>query len=150
MGWWGFWRRRERIGEPPDYYREGLKLANQAKYHEALTSFRLALRQSPADPDILQQMAVVYTHIGMPDEAIKFYRDAIETGASAPAAHYGLAFLLYNGGDLVGARHHLRDFLADPPEEAEAASHIEHAVKTLADIDASMPPDPLSDSPNLS
>ncbi len=43
MGWWGSWRRQQ-IGEPPDYRREGLKLANQAKYHEALTSFRKFLR----------------------------------------------------------------------------------------------------------
>ncbi len=135
MGWWGSWGRRKGIGEPPDYYREGLKLADQEKYHEALTSFRLALRRTPDDPEIMQQMAVVYTHIGMTEEAIKFYQAAIETEAHAPAAHYGLAFLLVHRGDLVNARAHLEAFLANPPAAAEAEAHVAHARKTLDEID---------------
>ncbi len=144
MGWWGFWRwagRGRGLGEPPDYYREGLKLVEQKKYHEALTSFRLALRLSPQDAEILQQMAVVYTHIGLPDEAIRFYRQAIEAEARAPAAHYGLAFLLYHRGELAAARKHLEAFLASPPAEAEAAAHIAHARKILEEIGGS-PPEP--------
>src|SRR5688572_31123260 len=33
------------------YYREGLELLNVGKYHEALTSFRLALRETPRDTE---------------------------------------------------------------------------------------------------
>ncbi len=135
MGWWPFSRGARGLGEPPDYYGEGLKLANQQKYHEALTSFRLALRQRPGDPEIMQQMAVVYTHIGMPDEAVKFYEEAIKNQQDSPAAHYGLAFLLLHRGDTQGARRHLQAFLQQPPSGEEAAAHIEHARRTLQQLE---------------
>jgi hypothetical protein len=32
-----------------DYYREGTELLRVGRYHEALTSFRLALRERPGD-----------------------------------------------------------------------------------------------------
>ena len=136
MRWWPFSRGARGLGEPPDYYREGLKLANQQKYHEALTSFRLALRQRPGDAEIMQQMAVVYTHIGMPEEAVKFYEGAIKTRQDSPAAHYGLAFLLLHRGDTPGARWHLQAFLQQPPSDEGAAAHIEHARRTLQQLEA--------------
>ena len=35
MGWRWFPRHGGgKLGEPPDYYREGIRLANEAKYHE--------------------------------------------------------------------------------------------------------------------
>lgn len=136
MGWWPFSRRGKGLGEPPDYYREGLKLANQQKYHEALTSFRLALRQRPGDPEIMEQMAVVYTHIGMPDEAIKFYEEAVKARQDSPAAHYGLAFLLLHRGDTEGARRHLKAFLQWPPSGEAATAHIQHARRTLQQLES--------------
>lgn len=131
MGWWPFGRGRgERLGAR-DYYREAVELAEEGKHHEALTSFRLALRQRPGDVDILQQMAMVYTRIGMFDEAIRFYSRAIEADEAAPGAHYGLAFLLLRQGDAESARSHLEAFLANPPGEESARAHIEHARTTL-------------------
>lgn len=139
MGLWGFWRRASRAepaAESHEYYKEGLKLVQEERYHEALTSLRLALRQTPDDPEILQQMAVVYTRIGMPEESIRFYRRAIDADSGAAAAHYGLAFLLLHSGDTAGARRHLEAFLRDPPEEEDAAAHIAHARSTLAEMDS--------------
>ncbi|UCC73503.1 MAG: tetratricopeptide repeat protein [Gemmatimonadota bacterium] len=137
MGWWPFSRRERGLGEAPDYFREGMNLASQEKYHEALTSFRLALRRRPDDAEIMEQMAVIYTHISMPDEAVKFYEQAIETGANSPAAHYGLAFIYLHRGDTAGARRHLRAFLVRPPEDEEAAAHVEHARRTLRQLEGS-------------
>ena len=133
---WPFSRRVKGLGEPPDYYREGLKLANQQKFHEALTSFRLALRARPDDHEIMQQMAVIYTHIGMPDEAVKYYEEAIRAGGDSAAAHYGLAFLCLRRGDEGDARRHLDAFLRHPPSGAEASEHIEHAKRTLRQLEA--------------
>jgi Flp pilus assembly protein TadD len=137
MAWWPFSRRDQLPGEPPDYYREGLRLASQQKYHEALTSFRLALRTRPGDTEIMEQMAVIYTHIGMPDEAVRYYEEAIDAGAASPAAHYGLAFLLLRRGDVENGRRHLEAFLSRPPTEAGAVAHIEHARQTLERLEAS-------------
>lgn len=133
---WPFSRREKGLGEPPDYFREGLKLANQQKYHEALTSFRLALRARPDDSEIMQQMAVVYTHIGMPDEAVTYYEEAIKRGGDSSAAHYGLAFLFLHRGDSESARLHLEAFLRHPPSGQEASAHIEHAQDTLMGLEA--------------
>jgi Flp pilus assembly protein TadD len=141
MVWWPFRGRLKGLGEPPDYYREGLKLAEEQKHHEALTSFRLALRTRPDDADIMEQMAVIYTHIGMPDEAVKYYEEAIITGRGSPAAHYGLAFLFLHRGDGERARQHLQAFLSRPPGGSEAAAHIEHARRTLQRLETGEAPD---------
>jgi Flp pilus assembly protein TadD len=98
-----------------DYYNEGVELLRQEKYHEALTSFRLALRESPNDSDVLLQMAMVYTRIGMTEEAVRTYRRVLELKPHASGAHYGLAFLLLSRGSHDEAVMHLRAFLARPP-----------------------------------
>ncbi|MGH7469800.1 MAG: tetratricopeptide repeat protein [Longimicrobiales bacterium] len=123
-----------------DYYREGIELLGVGKYHEALTSFRLALRDAPRDNAILQQMAIAYTRIGMTDEAIKTYRAVLDKDPSVPGAHYGLAFLLLRDGRTEEALRHLSMFLAHPPEGAEARRHIEHARQTMSELQSSVGP----------
>ena len=117
----------------PDYYDEGINLLREEKYHEALTSFRLALRDSPNDTDVLQQIAVTYTRIGMTDEAMKTYRRVLELKPHAAGAHYGLAFLLLQQGNTDQAVAHLRAFLARPPA-SNADRHLAHARATLAEL----------------
>ena len=123
--------RRESEREEVDYYREGLDLLAAAKYHEALTSFRLALREAPTDEAVLQQIAIAHTRIGMTDEAAKTYRAVLDREPRTVGAHYGLAFLLLRDARAEEAIEHLRAFLRAPPEEAEARRHIEHAQATL-------------------
>lgn len=119
--------------EHTDYYTEGAQLLREEKFHEALTSFRLALRESPSDTDVMQQIAVTYTRIGMTDEAVKTYRRVLELKPHAAGAHYGLAFLLLQRGSRDEAVAHLRAFLARPPQVA-AERHIAHARFTLAEL----------------
>ena len=119
-----------------DYYREGLDLLGVGKYHEALTSFRLALRDAPRDTAVLQQIAITYTRIGMTDEAMKTYRTVLEKEPDLPSAHYGLAFLMLRNGRDQDAVPHLRAFLAHPPDGPEARQHIDHARKTLNDLES--------------
>ena len=150
MPWWKFWEEEPAERERPDYYAEGVALARQQRHHEALTSFRLALRERPEDPAVLEQMAVVYTQIGVTEEAMKLYRRALSLQESA-AAHYGLAFLLLRRGEADAAERHLRAFLASAPADSEMARHVEHARETLerleraeraGDPEASSAPDP--------
>jgi tetratricopeptide (TPR) repeat protein len=117
-----------------DYYAEGVELLKVSRYHEALTSFRLALRESPGDPAVLQQIAIAYTRIGMTDEALKTYRSVLARDGSAVGAHYGIAFLLLRDGRQEEAVHHLEAFLAAPPNGPEAAQHIRHARQTLSEL----------------
>lgn len=114
-----------------DYYREGVELLRVGKYHEALTSFRLAQRESPRDAAVLQQIAITYTRIGMTDEAIKTYRTVLANDPQTASAHYGLAFLLLRHGHQHEAEGHLEAFLSTPPDSPEAQRHVEHARETL-------------------
>jgi Flp pilus assembly protein TadD len=130
--------------ETVDYYREGVDLLNAGKYHEALTSFRLAQRESPRDAAVLQQIAISYTRIGMTDEAIRTYRAVLASEPDTPSAHYGLAFLLLRQGRSDEAKPHLESFLATPPDGAEAQRHVEHARATLREISGDTAPQPES------
>ncbi len=136
MSWWRNLLPGQSGPEPgaPDYYEEGVNLLREEKYHEALTSFRLALRESPNDSDVLQQIAVTYTHIGMTDEAVRTYRRVLELKPHASGAHYGLAFLLLQRGGADEAVAHLRAFLARPPRTPGAERHVVHARRTLAEL----------------
>lgn len=117
-----------------DYYEEGLELLADGKFHEALTSFRLALKESPGDPVVLQQIAIAYTRIGMTEEAAKTYRHVLRNNPHAPGAHYGLAFLYLHGGENEQAARHLKAFLEHAPSDPTAGEHISHARSTLAEL----------------
>ncbi|MBX6366042.1 MAG: tetratricopeptide repeat protein [Gemmatimonadetes bacterium] len=134
-----FWKKLfgSRDEEKVDYYREGLELMQAGQYHEAVTSFRLALRDNPNDQATAQQIAIAYTRIGLTDEAVRAYRGVLERDPEASGAHYGLAFLLLREGRVAEAVPHLRAFLARPPEGPEARAHVEHARETLAELEAS-------------
>ena len=127
---------RERDAGKPDYYREGLDLAGQERFHEALTSLRLALRERPGDVATLEQMAVVYTRMGMTDEAIKMYQRALEKKPCSAGAHYGIAFLYLNRGRATETAFHLEEFLRVGDTIPDSDRHVEHARATLAELQA--------------
>jgi tetratricopeptide (TPR) repeat protein len=117
-----------------DYYEEGTQLLADGKFHDALTSFRLALKESPGDVVVLQQIAVCYTRIGLTDEAAKTYRHVLQKDPSAAGAHYGLAFILLRGERPHESIRHLEAFLANSPEGPDSGAHVEHARWTLAQL----------------
>lgn len=129
-----FWKKLFGDDDPRrvDYYREGADLLRDGKFHEALTSFRLALKEAPGDTVVLQQIAVCYTRIGMTDEAAKTYKHVLQKDPGATGAHYGLAFILLKSGQEAEAIGHLEAFLAHAPRDSEAQNHVAHARSTLA------------------
>ena len=131
----GFWKKlfKDEVRQV-DYYAEAVELMSSGRYHDALTSFRLALRSDPQDPAILQQIAMTYTRIGMTEQASKTYRQVLDGNPNSAGAHYGLAFLLAREGRTDEAIQHLESFLAMPPDGADAQRHVEHARATLAEL----------------
>jgi Flp pilus assembly protein TadD len=117
-----------------DYLREALALERQGDFDAALTSYRLALRHTPDDARVLENMAIAYTRLNRHDEAIRCYRRALELQPSLSGAHYGLAFLLLRRGDRTAAETHLASFLAAPPSGEEADRWVEHARETLTQL----------------
>jgi tetratricopeptide (TPR) repeat protein len=114
-----------------DYLNEALALERQGDYEAAITSYRLALRDHPNEPRILQNLAIAFSRTGKVDDAIRYYKRALETDASLAGAHYGLAFLLMKRGDLDGATRHLKAFLGNPPRGVDAQKWIGHAEQAL-------------------
>lgn len=132
--------------KPVDYYKEGAELLADGKFHEALTSFRLALKESPGDAIVLQQIAICYTRIGMTEEAAKTYRHVLQKDPTSAGAHYGLAFILLRSERPTESIRHLEAFLANSPKGPESGAHIEHARLTLAQLRGEMhdaPSEPL-------
>ncbi len=130
MPWWKFWAKDEGKAKP-DYYEEGVSLVRQERFHDALTSFQLALREKPNDPATLEQLATVYTRTNQSMEAIRAYQKALEIRPRSPSAHYGIAFLLLRNGDREGAERHLRTFLASEQAGWDEDPHVQHARSTL-------------------
>ena len=114
-----------------DYLSEALALERQGDYDAALTSYRLALRDQPDDPKVLQNMAIAYSKTGRLDEAVRCYRRALELEPKLSGAHYGIAFLLLRKGETREAEDHLRVFLNQPPKGSEADRWVRHARQTL-------------------
>ena len=140
-----FWKRlfgRPRQELKPqrlDYLNEALALERQGDYDAALTSYRLALRDHPTDLRVLQNMAIAYTKTHRIEEAIRTYRRALEIDQSLAGAHYGVAFLLLKRGEREAAARHLRAFLGQPPRGPDADRWIQHAERTLKDLDGAEP-----------
>ncbi len=134
-------------GEPPkpqrlDYLNEALALERQGDYDAAITSYRLALRDHPNDPRILQNLAIALSRTGQADDAVRQYRRALEADPTLAGAHYGLGFLLLKRGDAAGAEQHLKAFLGNPPRGVDAQRWVEHAERALSALasELSTPP----------
>lgn len=125
-----------------DYLSEALTLERQGDYDAALTSYRLALRDSPNEPKIHMNMAIAFSRTGRHEEAIRSYRRALEIAPDLSGAHYGLAFLLLKRDEREEAAHHLTSFLENPPKGAEAERWIQHARETLESLMESDEPSP--------
>ena len=117
-----------------DYLNEALALERQGDFDAALTSYRLALRDHPNDPRILQNMAIAFSRTGRLDDAVRAYRRALELDPQLSGAHYGLAFLQLKRGDNAEAASHLQAFLDAPPTGADADRWIRHARQTLEEL----------------
>lgn len=134
--WKRLFERRQRDLRPQrlDYLNEALALERQGDFDAALTSYRLALRDDPSDPRILQNIAIAFSKADQPEDAIRSYRRALEVDPELMGAHYGLAFLLLKRGESSSAAVHLKAFLANPPKDAEAQKWIDHARHTLVEL----------------
>ena len=138
MSWWsrltGGNSKRDAKTQRIDYLSEALALERQGDFDAALTSYRLALRDHPNDPKILQNMAIAFSKTGRLEEAIRSYRRALELDPALSGSHYGLAFLLLKRGDSTGASRHLEAFLSQPPDGVDTGRWVRHARETLEQI----------------
>ncbi len=134
MTWW-----RRLVGgtsgrepRPTDFLAEALELESRGDFANALTSYRLALREQPDDLRVLQNIAIAFSRTSQPEEAIRTYRRALQLAPDLAGAHYGLAFLLLKRGDTAHAGLHLEAYLENSKEgDAATAKFRTHAQRTL-------------------
>ncbi len=81
-------------------------------------------------------MAIVCSKQQRPEEALRYYRQALAIDPNLPGAHYGVAFLLRHRGETARAAEHLRAFLAGAPQNPELARFVDHAERTLKAIES--------------
>ncbi len=135
-----WWRRlvggsSGRDSRQPDFLAEALDLEARGDYANALTSYRLALREHPDDLRVLQNIAIAFSKTGQPEEAIRTYRRALQIDPDLAGAHYGLAFLLLKRGDTAHTGMHLEAFLrTTSPTDPASAKFRAHAERTLAEL----------------
>jgi tetratricopeptide (TPR) repeat protein len=149
MSWWhrltGGSPGRDESSRAPNYLTEAIDLEARGDYANALTSYRLALRERPDDPRVLQNIAIAFSKTGQPEEAIRSYRRALELEPSLAGAHYGLAFLLLKRQDTAGCAAHLAAFLETTPRHGDSEAFVAHAERTLAALNGEAPgPDDLA------
>lgn len=139
MTWW-----RRLVGgsagrgtRPNDYLAEALELESRGDYSNALTSYRLALRDDPDDVRVLQNIAIAFSKTRQPEEAIRTYRHALKVAPDLAGAHYGLAFLLLKRGDTAHAGLHLEAYLRHSTDTDAATArfraHAQHTLDALRD-----------------
>jgi Flp pilus assembly protein TadD len=135
MSWWsrllGGRSKTKQRTQRVDYLNEAIALERMGDFDAALTSYRLALRDQPDDPQILQNIAIAYSRTGRLEDAIRSYRRALEVAPHLSGAHYGLAFLLLKRRDRAGAMSHLEAFLGQPPAGDDSEKWVQHAQRTL-------------------
>lgn len=123
---------------PVDFLREAIELEKRGDYSNALTSYRLALREKPDDVPVLQNMAIAFSRTGQPEEAIRSYRRALQIDPELAGAHYGLAYLLLKRGDTAHTAMHLEGFLrntsASDPQQAKFRAHAEQTLRELENM----------------
>ena len=144
MSWW-----RRLVGgtsgrdaRPTDFLAEALELEARGDFANALTSYRLALRDMPDDLRVLQNIAIAFSKTGQPEEAIRAYRRALQLAPTLSGAHYGLAFLLLKRGDTAHAGMHLEAYLAHTDaSDSDAQKFRAHAQRTLDGLKGALPDD---------
>ena len=152
MSWWRRLLGQNTTTSPKpnriDYMAEAIALERQDDYDGAITSYRLALRDRPNDPRILQNMAIAYSRLGRLDDAIRSYNRALTFEPELSGAHYGLAFLLLKRGETAAAVEHLETFLATPPASGETERWVRHARETLGELRDAPAPDATLEPPD--
>ncbi|MFN0195416.1 MAG: tetratricopeptide repeat protein [Planctomycetaceae bacterium] len=93
---------------------------SQERWHDARVSLQKAIEVDPADPALKHHMAVTLAKSGQEQLAFEYFK----TSAGEPEAHYNLALIQYDQGDIVDCERHLLQAVLLKPDFPEAEAWL--------------------------
>ena len=124
FGWPGAWKRAG-ILPPEPSYNDAVRLFEEGRARVARPYAERAIALAPAEPRVMDTLALALTELGDLDPAIELLRRAAIAESADPAVEAHLARALARRGDQDQARELLVRLLADPtalakPDRADA------------------------------
>jgi choline-sulfatase len=111
-------------------------LASSGRHQEALTRFRAAVKQWPADATLYHELAVIARELGLADEALRAEEAALALDVSDPAAHNGKGLLLADAGRDAEAVKAFEEAIRLDPTNAVYHANLGNARRSLGDLAA--------------
>lgn len=133
---------REALALRPDYPGAWHNLGNtayrQQQYSEAIRDYRRELALNP-DPRPWRGIGQAYVELGRTDSARYAFEQALALDSTFAQAHFGLALLLDDLGDVEGALRAARRALAHAPDSPEYRYHVGAYLVKLGRPDEAFP-----------
>ncbi|MGA1868056.1 MAG: tetratricopeptide repeat protein [bacterium] len=102
------------------YVNLGLAYFAKGMYDHALDNYSRALAIDSINRDALINRGVANFHLGKYDLAIVDYQKLIEIYPEDPILNYGLGYCYFQMGDMISARHYLKEAIRLKPDYNEA------------------------------
>jgi len=96
-------RKSDSLAEAQMHFDEGVRLASEGFYSEAVMELKLAARANPDDADALVELGIAYHKMGQLPKAIKAYLAALEIRSNFVTAYKNLGAAYDEGGQFVDA-----------------------------------------------
>jgi tetratricopeptide (TPR) repeat protein len=115
---------------------EVLKQVLQQKHvTEEIVGYQSMIRSEPSNVALRNDLAVIYTEIGQPGNAVPHLERVAELQPASAAAHYNLGTLLSSIGKTTAAIEQYREALRLKPDYAAAHNNLGHALLAIASTD---------------
>lgn len=105
-------------------------LLRNGRTREAIERFEMALKQSPENALVLNNLAIAYAQVG-DKRALETARAAFRKLPTAPQVADTLGWILVLGGDVENGLKHLRDAQSRAPSDPTVSYHIAVALEQL-------------------
>ncbi|MGE3806040.1 MAG: tetratricopeptide repeat protein [Gemmataceae bacterium] len=97
------------------YNADGVHLYRNARYRDALDSFRAAQALKPDDPGLLYNLGSCYDQLGDDVHAEQFYRNCLQADANHADSRHALGVLLVRRGRVPEAQQMIQEWLVREP-----------------------------------
>lgn len=105
--------------QPPSLKEKGIQLFEEGKWRESLALWDDLSLQQPIDPEIYNNIGIIYKKLGKNKEAYQSYEKALALHKDYPEAHNNLGVLLLEENRIQQAKEHLQNAILLKPDYAD-------------------------------